>query len=127
MEYPCGVIRDLLPVCIDTDCSLETAAAVNRHLQHCGQCRRLYRQWKLEHDRIDYEITQVETWGTLWVLKALFDWLRWNWRRVLKGIILLLCACMILAMLLCLWWGLIRAFCVPASTPNHLIWFESPL
>lgn len=39
MNYPCGVIRDLLPLYIDEVCNAESRQAVERHLSDCEACR----------------------------------------------------------------------------------------
>ena len=41
-NYPCEIIRDLLPLCAEGLCSGESRAAVERHVQDCADCRRLY-------------------------------------------------------------------------------------
>lgn len=38
----CEVIRDLLPLCADGVASAESRAAVEEHIQTCGECRALY-------------------------------------------------------------------------------------
>lgn len=39
MTYPCGVIRDLLPLYIDNVCNEESKQAVEKHLSECEECR----------------------------------------------------------------------------------------
>lgn len=39
MTYPCGVIRDLLPLYIDNVCNEESRQAVENHLSECEECR----------------------------------------------------------------------------------------
>lgn len=39
MNYPCGIIKDLLPLYYDGVCSPESSQAVKEHLAHCPQCR----------------------------------------------------------------------------------------
>ena len=46
MKYPCEIIRDLLPLCIDNVCSAESAAAVEEHLSECEKCRKYYESMK---------------------------------------------------------------------------------
>ena len=41
MKYPCGLVRDLLPLYIDDVCTEETGAAVEEHVGKCDDCRRL--------------------------------------------------------------------------------------
>ena len=41
MNYPCDVIRDLLPLYLDGVCSTESRRAVDAHLTKCPDCRAL--------------------------------------------------------------------------------------
>lgn len=42
MKYPCGIIRDLMPLCIDDVCGSESKNAVKAHISECGECRKYY-------------------------------------------------------------------------------------
>ena len=42
MPYPCGIIRDLLPLYIDDICYEESKQAVENHLSECEKCRNYY-------------------------------------------------------------------------------------
>ena len=42
MNYPCGIIRDLLPLYIDDVCNEESKQAVHNHLSECEKCRSYY-------------------------------------------------------------------------------------
>lgn len=46
MKYPCGIIRDMLPLYIDEACSPETKAAVEDHLPQCPRCKQCYETMK---------------------------------------------------------------------------------
>ena len=48
MRYPCEIIRDLLPLCIDDVCSGESRSAVENHLSECEKCRQYYQSMKSE-------------------------------------------------------------------------------
>lgn len=39
MNYPCELIRDLIPLCHDGACSEESRKAVEEHLRTCSACR----------------------------------------------------------------------------------------
>ena len=39
MTYPCGIIKDLLPLYIDDACNEESRQAVEEHLAECESCR----------------------------------------------------------------------------------------
>ena len=41
MNYPCGIIRDLLPLYHDDVCSAETRNAVEKHCAGCADCRKI--------------------------------------------------------------------------------------
>ena len=41
MNYPCGIIRDLLPLYHDDVCSIETRNAVEKHCSGCADCRKI--------------------------------------------------------------------------------------
>lgn len=42
MNYPCGIIRDLLPLYIDDVCNEDSKRAVENHLSECEKCRNYY-------------------------------------------------------------------------------------
>lgn len=46
MTYPCGIIRDLLPLYIDDVCNEESRQAVHNHLSECEKCRSYYKAMK---------------------------------------------------------------------------------
>ena len=46
MTYPCGIIRDLLPLYIDDVCNEESKQAVHNHLSECEKCRSCYESMK---------------------------------------------------------------------------------
>ena len=46
MTYPCGIIRDLLPLYIDEVCNEESKQAVENHLSECEKCRNYYKSMK---------------------------------------------------------------------------------
>lgn len=46
MNYPCGIIRDLLPLYIDDVCNEESKQAVQNHLSECEKCRNYYESMK---------------------------------------------------------------------------------
>ena len=46
MTYPCGIIRDLLPLYIDDVCNEESKQVVENHLSECEKCRNYYESMK---------------------------------------------------------------------------------
>lgn len=47
MKYPCGMIRDLLPLFYDGVCSEESSEVVREHLRECAPCREVYEKLSL--------------------------------------------------------------------------------
>ena len=50
MNYPCGIIEDLLPLYIDDVCNEESKQAVHNHLTECEKCRNCYEAMKSTDD-----------------------------------------------------------------------------
>lgn len=46
MTYPCGLIRDLLPLYLDDVCQEDSKQAVEQHLSACEKCRQYYESMK---------------------------------------------------------------------------------
>ena len=46
MLYPCGIIKDLLPLYVDHVCNAESKTAVEYHLAECENCKSYYEQIK---------------------------------------------------------------------------------
>lgn len=46
MNYPCGIIKDLLPLYIDDVCAPESKEAIEAHLSDCADCKRFYEAMK---------------------------------------------------------------------------------
>lgn len=46
MTYPCGIIKDLLPLYIDDVCNEESKKAVANHLLECQKCKNCYEAMK---------------------------------------------------------------------------------
>ncbi|MED0772912.1 zf-HC2 domain-containing protein [Bacillus siamensis] len=42
----CCLVRDLLPLYIEGDCETETERYIFRHLDTCGECKRVYHMMK---------------------------------------------------------------------------------
>ena len=53
MTYPCGIIRDLLPLYIDNVCNEESKQAVKEHLSECEKCRSYYETMKSTDDFVE--------------------------------------------------------------------------
>lgn len=49
MNYPCEMIKDLLPLFEDEVCSAESRRAVEEHLQGCEECRRYAADLRQNH------------------------------------------------------------------------------
>ena len=46
MKYPCGIIKDLLPLYIDDVCAPESKEAIEAHLSDCAGCKHFYEAMK---------------------------------------------------------------------------------
>ena len=46
MKYPCGIIKDLLPLYIDDVCAPESKEAIEAHLSNCADCKQFYNAMK---------------------------------------------------------------------------------
>ncbi len=46
MKYPCGMIKDLLPLYIDDVCAPESKDAIEAHLSDCADCKYFYETMK---------------------------------------------------------------------------------
>ncbi len=53
MNYPCGIIKDLLPLYIDAVCNDESRQAVENHLAECEECRKYYAAMSAAEDYVD--------------------------------------------------------------------------
>ena len=42
MKYPCGIIKDLLPLYIDDVCTPESKEAIEKHISECKSCKDFY-------------------------------------------------------------------------------------
>lgn len=55
MKYPCGIIKDLLPLYIDEVCNEESRQAVESHLTECEACRKYHEAMKVTEGYVDKE------------------------------------------------------------------------
>ncbi len=60
MNYPCEMIRDLLPLYIDDVCSQESKLAVEGHLSQCGSCRKIYDSMKDTEGYMEHKNENLE-------------------------------------------------------------------
>lgn len=60
MNYPCGIIRDLLPLYIDDVCNEESKQAVQNHLAGCEKCRSYYEAMKSKEEFAVKKINNLE-------------------------------------------------------------------
>ena len=60
MNYPCGIIKDLLPLYIDDVCNEESRTAVEIHLSECENCRNYYASMKSQEGFILKNIDNSE-------------------------------------------------------------------
>lgn len=57
MSYPCGIIKDLLPLYIDDVCNNESRQVVENHLAECEACRKCCEAMKATEGYVDKEDT----------------------------------------------------------------------
>ena len=55
MRYPCGIIKDLLPLYIDEVCDEESKQAVDNHLAECEACRKYHEAMKATEGYVEKE------------------------------------------------------------------------
>ncbi|MFZ0446658.1 MAG: zf-HC2 domain-containing protein [Bacillus sp. (in: firmicutes)] len=48
MNMNCNIIKDLLPSYVDGLCSADTRKVVEKHLEHCDECRRFVKMMKVD-------------------------------------------------------------------------------
>ena len=60
MNYPCEIIRDLLPLYIDDVCNKESKLAVEKHLAECETCRECYETMKSTDGFAENKIDHTE-------------------------------------------------------------------
>lgn len=60
MTYPCGIIKDLLPLYIDGICSSESTQTVKAHLAECKSCRKYYEEMSETNGFIQNENNNLE-------------------------------------------------------------------
>ena len=60
MNYPCGIIKDLLPLYIDDVCNEESKQAIYNHLLECEKCRNYYEAMKSTEDFVEKESDDSE-------------------------------------------------------------------
>ena len=60
MNYPCGIIKDLLPLYIDDVCNEESRKAVEFHLSECENCRNYYESMKSPEGFIEKNMDKSE-------------------------------------------------------------------
>ena len=53
MKYPCGIIKDILPLYIDEVCTPESTEIVETHLSECTACKNLYNTMKSSNSFAD--------------------------------------------------------------------------
>ncbi|WP_332634933.1 zf-HC2 domain-containing protein [Halalkalibacter flavus] len=78
----CSLIRDLLPLYVEGDCSPKTNKVVREHLDRCSECHKLY---ELINSPIDVKaITKPVTTETH--TRSNEFWKRYYGRLILKGL-----------------------------------------
>lgn len=94
----CDVVRDLLPLYCDEVCSRDSRELVNRHLEGCRECCGLLRKMKEECAFPGAERQAEEERAHETIVKGMaVSWRKGLRRSFLKGALIMLCACAVLA------------------------------
>lgn len=96
MKIPCEIIRDLLPLYVDSACSEVSKKAVEEHLQDCKLCRE-----ELNLMSTDIQITQPQAAEEEPVKAAAAAWKRGKHKAFLKGGVIALVIAGLIAAILC--------------------------
>lgn len=96
MKIPCEIIRDLLPLYVDSACSEVSKKAVEEHLQDCKLCRE-----ELNLMSTDIQITQPQAAEEEPVKAAAAAWKRGKHKAFLKGGAIALVIAGLIAAILC--------------------------
>ena len=82
----CSLIRDLLPLYVEDDCSIETNRVVREHLDCCSECRELYELMKSPIDvKVMAQPVTIET-----HTRSNEFWKKYYGRLILRGLGLIL-------------------------------------
>lgn len=121
MDYPCGIIQDLLPSYLEGVCSPETEETIKQHLSQCEDCHQYFSEMQEENSRFEHEMAQLEKWGILWMLREFFDGFKRHYRMVWRGVAVLAVAGVVLTAGYHAWQGLTQADCIPVSSKDYQI------
>lgn len=121
MDAPCCLIQDLLPCYLEGACSPETEDVIASHLMQCHNCSRCFRKLQKEDAQFRQQISRLEKWGILWILKECFDGLRLNSRMLLKWAAILAAVCLVLAAGHEAWQGLTQVDSIPVSSQDYQV------
>lgn len=92
-KITCDVIQDLLPLYCDEVCSQDSRELVREHLEDCQECRSLLQKMRQECTFPGEEEQAHET----IVRDMAASWKKGLRRSFLKGALIMLCACAVLA------------------------------
>ncbi len=117
-KISCNVIRDLLPLYCDGVCSPDSLTLVEEHLKKCPECSALLEKMKKEcHVAQEVQQEQEE------ILKDMAStWKKSIFRSFLRGILVTICACLLLVGL---YWGATRLILVPVPYNQVQITIEN--
>jgi len=85
MNYPCGIIRDLLPLYIDNIGGEESRNAIEQHLEECENCREHYEQMKASGGIMEHKKDNVKDMNIANSLKAIKKKLDKKIKRTIAG------------------------------------------
>ena len=94
MTYPCGIIRDLLPLYIDDVCNEESRSAVEAHLPECEACRKCCEAMKATDGTHEQNCNPLQDLDSVNSLK--------NFKRKISKRTIKIVCCLTLAALTCI-------------------------
>lgn len=87
MNYPCGIIRDLLPLYIDDVCNAESKQAVEQHLSDCETCRECYERMKSSEGFAEKTFNELEEGNMADSLKKIKNKLNRKIRNIVLAVV----------------------------------------
>lgn len=61
MKINCGIVRDLLPLYVEGLAGEESRAAVEEHMEECGECRKIYGEMSGPKPQVHYDREPAES------------------------------------------------------------------
>ena len=103
MKISCEIIKDLLPLYLDSVCSNDSKAAIDEHLTACGNCKSELQvmQTSLPINRTEQNINEAEA-----VKRLSKRWKKGMTKSLLKGILITVLVIAALALIAYIFMGI---------------------